>query len=697
MKMLSASQPNKPLPGSRPEIPPLPAVLSRRDLVVLLLLAVMVFSNIAYIHPAGPSAISYWLLGGASFLLPCTIITRWLALRLPGQGSLYAWVSSVFGSTPGFIVTFGTWVAGLLLTATYIEEAADYLHLSYPAYLSTPTQYAFAMFLLFCLAVGISCLPLARLKHVLFVSCLLYCLLYLLLGAGALGWLLQGHQSAASFIRPVNWYAVFPNNASYFSTIIFALLGVNYPFFLGRELREGQAGLRHASTYVWWGAGLILLFYLLGTWSLVVMLPAAPKTETLIAFRASTMLFGSFGGSLFTLALACSDVILLVVYLLLFSRLLVTLAQHHHLPASFARPNRWGVPLVSLLIDALAVAVTSAVLFVLFPLLHVYEQNPAVTRYNNYELSLAIGAILLLTSMIILFVLPFFIRSYGSQQGASLGLRWRKHFTLFFIALTGISTSVIAIWAMLSISLVASMSNRNWENTLLMSVAVTLAVGWLGGEYPRLRALLSDQQFETEKERMLREQLQEAYQQQEVLLIEVDRLYREQARAAITDPVTGLPNHRSIMSTLNVVFTECGQRTCAVLFVDVDCFKRINDRWGHQVGDGILHEVGQRLRASLRADDTVGRYGGEEFAVILRDTNLDLAMSVAERLRRALEERPCCWQTEGERHETHVTISVGIALYPDHASTPDQLMKRADLAMYRAKQAGRNCVCIATA
>ncbi len=195
------------------------------------------------------------------------------------------------------------------------------------------------------------------------------------------------------------------------------------------------------------------------------------------------------------------------------------------------------------------------------------------------------------------------------------------------------------------------------------------------------------------------EELDISVQQQKVFLEEVNRLYQEHALAAITDVITGLPNHRAVMSKFDDMLTQCQrmQRSCAVLFIDLDHFKRINDTWGHRAGDMILHEVAQRLHATLRENDFVGRYGGEEFAILLNDTGVDEASQIAERLRVAVNAEPCPWQAEDEQKPIliPVTTSIGVAVYQLHGILREQLISNADSAMYRAKRAGRNRVCIA--
>jgi diguanylate cyclase (GGDEF)-like protein len=127
----------------------------------------------------------------------------------------------------------------------------------------------------------------------------------------------------------------------------------------------------------------------------------------------------------------------------------------------------------------------------------------------------------------------------------------------------------------------------------------------------------------------------------------------------------------------------------AVVIADIDQFKKLNDEFGHLLGDEVLRQVSSLFHRQLRKIDVVCRYGGEEFAILLTNTNAQHAMSVAEKLRKLMEG----WQFPGVPRT--VTISVGVAAFPDHGSTRDELVQAADNGLYAAKQAGRNRVCLA--
>jgi len=168
------------------------------------------------------------------------------------------------------------------------------------------------------------------------------------------------------------------------------------------------------------------------------------------------------------------------------------------------------------------------------------------------------------------------------------------------------------------------------------------------------------------------------------------RLARESAELSVlarTDPLTGLHNRRHMEEHLAPVVSAARRHhhSLAVLFVDIDSFKRVNDRWGYEAGDDVLQAVGERIRLALRAEDLVGRWGGEEFLVVLPETDLAGAVIVGERVRAAIA---CRAVSAGER-DIQVTVSVGCT---SGVVEPPELIRQATRALRRAKLAGKNQV-----
>jgi diguanylate cyclase (GGDEF)-like protein len=166
----------------------------------------------------------------------------------------------------------------------------------------------------------------------------------------------------------------------------------------------------------------------------------------------------------------------------------------------------------------------------------------------------------------------------------------------------------------------------------------------------------------------------------------------ELERLSVTDELTGLANRRRLMAELERELRRSYRsgRPFAVLMLDVDRFKQFNDTWGHPAGDAVLVRLASTCREYVRDVDTVARYGGEEFMVVLPETPAAEAARVAERIRAGTEEDR--FRPEGGSAELGVTVSIGYAVYPDDAGTPNALIEAADQALYRSKKAGRNRV-----
>jgi len=155
------------------------------------------------------------------------------------------------------------------------------------------------------------------------------------------------------------------------------------------------------------------------------------------------------------------------------------------------------------------------------------------------------------------------------------------------------------------------------------------------------------------------------------------------------DALTGVSSRTSLLDVLEGAVgrsTKTGQPLC-IIMADLDRFKNVNDSYGHMVGDKVLAEVGARIRAALREFDLVGRYGGEEFVIVLENTSRHTALQVAERIRQRIASQPI----NTGSHRLNITISQGLAVRVDEDDL-QRLLQRADDAMYRAKDAGRNCV-----
>jgi diguanylate cyclase (GGDEF)-like protein len=170
-------------------------------------------------------------------------------------------------------------------------------------------------------------------------------------------------------------------------------------------------------------------------------------------------------------------------------------------------------------------------------------------------------------------------------------------------------------------------------------------------------------------------------------------MFEESERLTITDDLTKLFNYRYLKKYLEADVKRClrYKKKVSLLFIDVDGFKKINDTFGHLVGSQALSEMGQVLKGMVRETDVVGRYGGDEFVIVLPETPLNGAMVIAERIRKKVEECDFIAQNLSIR----LTVSLGVANCPKHTLTAEGLIKKADAAMYRAKELSKNSIKVA--
>ncbi len=181
------------------------------------------------------------------------------------------------------------------------------------------------------------------------------------------------------------------------------------------------------------------------------------------------------------------------------------------------------------------------------------------------------------------------------------------------------------------------------------------------------------------------------------LLDEIDREYQRQIHRLLShDDLTGLLSSRSFFSELRREVKRAKQekRQFCVLMMDVDYFKTVNDTYGHLTGSKNLEEIAFCITEKLRIGDAAARFGGEEFAAFLLDAELPQGLVAADRIRAAVEECQFSIIRHGKTEETHhITLSIGVAAFPNDSRDPIELIEMADSALYRAKRTGRNRVC----
>jgi diguanylate cyclase (GGDEF)-like protein len=177
----------------------------------------------------------------------------------------------------------------------------------------------------------------------------------------------------------------------------------------------------------------------------------------------------------------------------------------------------------------------------------------------------------------------------------------------------------------------------------------------------------------------------------EVRLVHIRETQLELEHEAHTDHLTGIANRRqfSYLAEIEIDRAIRDRRHLSVLLLDIDSFKQINDTYGHNTGDKVLHHLAQLCSRTLRESDVVGRIGGEEFSLLLPETDIGQALELAERLRRAIAADHLCIEFDDS---IHITVSIGVSSLCAETRTIEGLLAAADVALYEAKHSGRNAV-----
>lgn len=170
----------------------------------------------------------------------------------------------------------------------------------------------------------------------------------------------------------------------------------------------------------------------------------------------------------------------------------------------------------------------------------------------------------------------------------------------------------------------------------------------------------------------------------------INFMYSHTRHLSVTDPLTGLYNRRHFETTIEREFLRAQRykSDLSIALMDVDFFKKINDTYGHLCGDYVLREIAYLTLENFRKTDFVFRYGGEEIVILLTETPLDKAVIPIERLRKAIEEYPFCYDCNNMK----ITVSIGVEGFNENIETPDDMLNNADKALYLAKERGRNQV-----
>jgi glutamate:GABA antiporter len=460
----------------------LPKVLNSFDMVAIFVAIVLFISNVPGFYGNGPVSITYLVIGFATFLIPGAIVTGQLAFLFPGEGSIYLWTHKAFGPFASFFAGFAAWWPGvlvLLATGSVVSQLMQYLGgWSFPPWLQGVVILA-----VIAIAAVVSALRFRLTQNAVNVVFVLYGLGILLVGLSAILWLAQGHHSFTDFSHfntsAGGWFQGLNNNPldltsststwSLYGFVILALLGIEVPLNMGVEIVHMKAITR----YLIWGSVVVMVAYLLDTWALLVS--ADPKqggnlAALLIPVNAT---MGPFFKWLVGLIFIGFFVFITVVYSFSFARLLFVSGLDRRLPPVVSRVNRYQVPHVAIIVQAVLAGIVTLITFMVVP--YVVAGDAASLSSRVYLVFQGAITVVWCVSMVFLFVdILYIIRKFPEVFAA----RRIAHPAIFWVcSIIGAISSFFGMWTVFTNPFSPQLFGKaDWWHTVLAISVVSLAI-----------------------------------------------------------------------------------------------------------------------------------------------------------------------------------------------------------------------------
>ncbi len=457
----------------------LPRILTTTDLSMILIAVILFIANAAVVPGAGAAAFLYWGLGFVSFLIPCAIVVADLGLVFPGEGSIYLWTTKTLGAFWGFFAGFCHWFPGVLVMVatsdvvmTIFQSIGPTRKDGSPAWLVEPWQQGLMIVGVLIFSFLLAILPLRVVQTLVNSVVSAYLVAILLVGAAGLFWLLSGHLPQQDF-SPGSWH-LGQSNWGYYGTVILALLGVELPLTLGAEIRHRASITRHLV----WGTVGIMLAYLIGTFGVMMVIPASQNGNPAAVTGAVSRAFGSFWGLLVSLVIALFFLFNTALYNYLFARMLMVTSLDRRLPAKLAHLNSSRQPAIAMLCQTVIAAIFTVIAFGVVPY-GIKIGHPGELSSEVYSVFQAATTVVWCIAMCLLFVAASVARRKLRAQGR-LGDAQTPSAVIGVCAVVGVLASLAGIWTTLTGSWVPSLiPNDRWMYIVIVACFAGLDVGLL--------------------------------------------------------------------------------------------------------------------------------------------------------------------------------------------------------------------------
>ena len=379
----------------------MPGILGVWDMTATFMVAIFLATTATTAALGGPAAITYLVLAGLTFFVPCIVATMQLGTMFPHEGSLYNWTHKAIGGKSSFFAGFCAWFPGVLIAASFGDLLVTYIQNMNSKWLVTPWQQGIVIILVLAFAGLLSVQRFRTVQNVINVLVCLSIASSLLIGLSGILWLASGHASVTNFSHWGDW-GINPGNYVLFGFMIFAYIGTEGPLNLAGELRAGQERTiikRHLLV----GGLLIALLYLMNTFSVLVVLgPSNGSVPFALVMVVDTVL-GKFLGSVTAIFLMGSFVATALVYNYVFARLLLVGSIDRRLPRAVGKLNANRVPANAIIFQTTLAILFTLLAFVVAPLLGVFG-NPLDFSTEVYTVSQAAATLVWAISASFLFI-----------------------------------------------------------------------------------------------------------------------------------------------------------------------------------------------------------------------------------------------------------------------------------------------------
>src|SRR6266487_2749816 len=383
----------------------LPKVLNSFDMVAIFVAIVLFISNAGVIPGAGAAAFIYWILGFLTFLIPGAIVTGQLGLMFPGEGSIYVWTNKAFGAFLGFFAGFCAWWPGVLVMIATGDAVVSLIQQLNSNFLTEPWQQGVVIIAVIAFSFVLSILRFRVTQNFVNIVFVAYGGAILLIGLAGL--LSLGHPAPVDYSPhawSLNW-----GNATFYGTVILALLGIEVPLNMGVEITHPRSITR----YLLWGSVVVIAAYLIGTFGVMVAVPLKDQGSPSAIAEAVTLGFGPAGtvlGWLVNVIFIGFFLFNTAVYNYSFGRLLFVSGLDRRMPAVMSKVNANRVPWVAVLVQSIISAVFTAVAFIIAPYRLSTGFKPGDLSTIVYDILQAAVTVIWCVSMVILFIDVIIIR-----------------------------------------------------------------------------------------------------------------------------------------------------------------------------------------------------------------------------------------------------------------------------------------------